>query len=101
MGTIKEIELALAKLSSCIFVLLPSSANEASEITHSFLAMVAADTDALKRALVSNAPSAVDYSPISKPEEVLKEDKEIECYPLKIKAESVTVIPAEEVFQGR
>jgi zinc protease len=62
------------------------------------IAMVTADADALKQALVSDAPSPIDYGEIPKPEEVLRQDKEIERYPLGIRAENVVVVPVDEMF---
>ena len=52
----------------------------------------------MKQALVTGAPSPMDYGELDKPKEVLKEDKEIERYPLKITAENVTIVPVDEMF---
>ena len=65
------------------------------------IGMVASDTESLKHALVSDAPSPMDYGAVSKPEAVLKEDQEIERYPLNIREEDVTIVPVDEVFKGR
>jgi zinc protease len=62
------------------------------------IAMVTADAEALKHALVSDAPSPIHYGEIPKPEETLLEDKEIERYPLTIRAEDVVVVPIDEMF---
>ncbi len=65
------------------------------------IAMVTADADGLKRALVSDTPSPIDYAQIQKPAEVLAQDKLIERYPLKVQAENVTIIPVDDVFSGK
>ena len=65
------------------------------------IAMVTADADGLKRAMVSDEASPIDYGQIQKPAEVLAEDKLIERYPLKVQAENVTIIPVDDVFLGK
>ena len=62
------------------------------------IAMVNADPEGLKKAMVSDAPSPIDYGEINKPEEVLAEDKEIESYPLGVEADKVTIVPVDEMF---
>jgi len=62
------------------------------------IAMINADPEGLKKALVSDAPSPIDYGEINKPAEILAEDKEIESYPLGIEAGKVTIIPVDEMF---
>ncbi len=62
------------------------------------IAMVTADARGMKQALISGAPTPMDYGPVEKSAEVLAEDKEIERYPLSIKAESVTIVPVDEMF---
>jgi zinc protease len=62
------------------------------------IAMVTADAQGLKKALLADAPSPIDYGGIEKPAEILKEDKEIERYPLKVKEADITVVPVEEMF---
>ncbi|MBI5431849.1 MAG: insulinase family protein [Planctomycetes bacterium] len=68
------------------------------------IALVAPDAEKLKAALVSDAPSSIRYgtveSPIEKPAQVLEEDKEIERFPLKLRAEDVTIVPVTEMFAG-
>jgi len=70
------------------------------QVDNLVIAMVTADADGLKGALASDAPSPIDYGPIQKPAALLAEDKEIERYPLKVGAESVTIIPVDEMFAG-
>lgn len=70
------------------------------QVDNLVIAMVTADTDAMRRNLASDAPTPIDYSPIQKPAEILAEDKEIEKYPLKIQAEKVTIIPVDQMFAG-
>jgi zinc protease len=62
------------------------------------IVIVTKDAQALKEALVGNAPSPYAY-PTPKPASVLKEDEEIVKYPLAIKAENVTIVPVTEVFE--
>jgi zinc protease len=62
------------------------------------IAIVTEDAEGFKKALVANTPSPMQYdSP--KPEAILQEDKIIMKYPLAIKAENVTIIPAEKIFE--
>ncbi len=62
------------------------------------IAMVTADAKGMKEALVGGAPSPMDYGELEKSKAVLKEDKVIEKYPLKIAAENVTIVPVDEMF---
>jgi zinc protease len=62
------------------------------------IAIVSEDAAALKTALVSDALSPYKY-PTPKPASVLEEDKQIETFPLKIKAENVQIVPVDEVFE--
>lgn len=55
------------------------------------------EADKLKEALLSNAPSPIEY-PTPKSADILEEDKEIASYPLKVKAEDVEIVPIEDVF---
>lgn len=61
------------------------------------IAMITQNAASLKEALVNNAKSPKTYQ-VQKPENILKEDAEIETYPLEIKAENVTVLKADEMF---
>lgn len=61
------------------------------------IVFVTDEAEKLKEALVNNTPSPITYgSP--KPEDVLEEDKIIEVFPLQVKAENVTIIKIDEVF---
>lgn len=62
------------------------------------IVIVTDKAQALKEALVNNAPSPYAY-PTPKPAALLKEDEEIVKYPLNIKAENVTIVPVTEVFE--
>ncbi|MCE9594601.1 MAG: insulinase family protein [Planctomycetes bacterium] len=64
------------------------------------IAIVAPDAEKLKAALVSDAPSPIDYKGIPKSAEILAEDKQIESFPLKLRAEDVTIVPVKEMFAG-
>ena len=62
------------------------------------IAVVTGDAAGLRRALVADGPSPIEYeSP--KPAEVLEEDLEIQAYPLQIAAEAVQIVPVETIFQ--
>lgn len=63
------------------------------------IAMVTADAAAMKKALVSGAPSPIDYGEITKSADLLAEDKEIEAYPLRIEAKDVTIVPVTEMLE--
>ena len=60
--------------------------------------LVTKDAAALRDALVGNRPSPMSY-PSPKPKEILEEDKVIAAYPINLKAEAVTVVPVERVFE--
>ncbi|HET6204848.1 MAG TPA: pitrilysin family protein [Planctomycetota bacterium] len=62
------------------------------------IAIVTADAKGLADALVSDAPSPIDYGADKKPPEILAEDKEIERYPLRIRREKVSIVPVDEIF---
>jgi len=61
------------------------------------IAIVTGDAEGLKQALVSDAPSPIEYAS-DKPESVLSEDREIVSFPLEIDAENVRIVPLEEMF---
>lgn len=59
---------------------------------------VANHADELKRALTSGEPSPITYNS-PKPAEILEEDKLVEKFPIDLRAEDVTVVPVEQVFE--
>ena len=61
------------------------------------IVIVTKDAEALKQALISNAPSPYTY-PTPKPESVLEEDKQISTFKLDIKPENVTIVPITDLF---
>jgi zinc protease len=61
------------------------------------IAIVTGDAEGLKQALVSGAPSAIEY-PVPKPQAVLDEDKLIVVEKLDITADRVRVTPVEQMF---
>ena len=61
------------------------------------IAMITKDAKSLKKALVSNKKSPMEYNS-QKPPEVLAEDKEIEKYRLDIKEDKVKIIDADDMF---
>jgi len=63
-------------------------------------ALVTANGRTIADALVSGAPSPMEYGDIEKPAEILAEDQEIQSHPLGISSENVTIVPVEEMFQG-
>jgi len=62
------------------------------------IAMVTAHAQDIKDALVSDAPTPIDYGQIEKPAAILEEDKEIERYPLRIRAAAVKIVPVDNMF---
>jgi zinc protease len=54
--------------------------------------------EAFRSALVAGKPSPISYAS-APPKEILDEDKLIEKYPLRIKADDVTIVPVDQVFQ--
>ncbi|MCB1051531.1 MAG: insulinase family protein [Acidobacteria bacterium] len=61
------------------------------------IAVITKDAASFKQALVENTPSPITY-PTPKPQEILDEDKQIEVYPIPVKAEDVHIIPVNELF---
>jgi zinc protease len=61
------------------------------------IVIVTNDAQALKEALVTNAPSPYTY-PTPKPETVLEEDKQISTFKLDIKPENVSIVPVTILF---
>jgi len=61
------------------------------------IAIVTKNAQALRQALISDAPSPMTYT-MPKPPEVLEEDKTIAAYPLKVLPEKVVVVPVDSTF---
>ncbi len=61
------------------------------------IAIVTGEAEALKAAMIADAPSPITYES-EKSEEILAEDKEIESYPLQIAEDAVTIVPVDEIF---
>ncbi len=61
------------------------------------IVIVTNDAEALKKALITNAPSPYTY-PTAKPANVLEEDKQISAFKLDIKPENVTIVPVGDLF---
>ena len=61
---------------------------------------VAKDTEALKMELTVGAATPMHYNS-PKPQDVMDEDKIVEKFPLKLRAEDVTVVPVGTVFEGQ
>jgi zinc protease len=62
------------------------------------IAVVTKNAAAFHDALVNDAPSPITYA-TAKSESVVKEDKEIAVFPVKVKKEDVKVVPVSEVLQ--
>ena len=62
------------------------------------IVLITQDTESLKETLVNNTVSPKTYA-VSKPAEILAEDKEIETFFLDIKEENVTIIKADDMFE--
>lgn len=56
------------------------------------------DAESFRAALVADSPSPIQY-PTPKSKNVMEEDKIIQTYGLKIKAENVRIVPAAELFE--
>ncbi len=62
------------------------------------IAIVADHAEELKQQLASDDPSPMTYN-TPKPKDVLDVDKIVEKWPLHLKAESIKIVPADQVFQ--
>ncbi|MCZ6697098.1 MAG: pitrilysin family protein [Acidobacteria bacterium] len=63
------------------------------------VAMVASDGKALRDILLSGKPTPITYQTPTTREDILKEDREIESYPLPIDASHVRLVNARELFE--
>jgi zinc protease len=63
------------------------------------IAMVTGDAEGLREALVADSPSPMEYAS-KKSQAILDEDVEISTFPLEIDADSVRVVPLEQMFSG-
>ena len=63
------------------------------------IAIVTGEAEALKAAIVTDAPSPITYAS-EKPAEVLAEDKEIESYPLGVAEDAVSIVSVDQIFGG-
>jgi zinc protease len=63
------------------------------------IAMVTGDGAGLKQALVSGAPTPIDYGELSKPQVVLDEDVAIASWPLEVPAGAVSIVPVDRMFE--
>ena len=59
---------------------------------------VSRDGEALRRQLASDDPSPMTYNS-PKPAALLEQDKTVEKWPLNLPADSITVVPADKIFQ--
>jgi len=62
------------------------------------IVMIAKDAGALKDAIVAEKPSPIATYNSAMSREILDEDKIIEVFPLKLAADRITIVPADEVF---
>jgi len=60
---------------------------------------VAKDTDSIRAALTGNSATPIHYN-ATKPPDVIEEDKIVERWPFGLRAEDVTVVPVETVFEN-
>ncbi|MEE9293119.1 MAG: insulinase family protein, partial [Acidobacteriota bacterium] len=63
------------------------------------VAMVASDGKALAEVLLSGKPTPITYQTPTTHEDLLKEDREIESYPLPVDASRVRIVAARELFE--
>ncbi len=61
------------------------------------IVFVTKDAQALKAALVADAPSPITYA-TAKPPQILAEDREISVFPLKVQAKDVKIVPIGRLF---
>jgi zinc protease len=61
------------------------------------MAIVTRDAEVFKKALVADVPSPITYK-MPKPASVLKEDKEIGRFPVKVREEDVKIVPVTDLF---
>jgi zinc protease len=64
------------------------------------IAVVTQDAEALKSALVADAPSPISYANPNMPKEILDEDLIYQTFPLKVAPEKVRIAPASSFFQA-
>jgi zinc protease len=62
------------------------------------IVFVTSDAEKLKTDLLNNVPSPISYKD-TKPEKILKEDKLIEVFPLKVLPGNLEILPVDKVFQ--
>ena len=91
-------DLTKSKLESLTLDQLNTAIRKYVSTQNMVIAVVTEGAEEFKKALISNAPSPMQYdSP--KPEAILQEDKIIMNYPLAIKADNITIIPADKIFE--
>jgi len=64
-----------------------------------WIAMVTENASAMAERIVADEPSPIDYGGIEMEPAILTEDEEIERYPLRVPAESVEIVPVEDIFE--
>ena len=94
-GFLKSLRPKLAQVT-------PASVNAAIDrhlqSEHMYLVLITADAEAMKQKLVSGVPTNITYAG-ERPADVLAEDREIAAFPIPVKAENITIIPIDQVFQ--
>lgn len=63
------------------------------------IAVITENSEALKKALLENTASPITYANPNMPERILEEDKIIQAYPLEVRPENVTIVPAADFFK--
>ncbi len=64
-----------------------------------YLSIVAKDAGPLNEALLSNAPSPIQYNNPNVPAEILEQDKVIEVLPVNINKEKFRIVPSGDLFE--
>ncbi|MGA7162245.1 MAG: pitrilysin family protein [Bacteroidota bacterium] len=64
-----------------------------------YLSIVAKDAGPLKEALLSNAPSPIQYNNPNVPAEILEQDKVIQSLTVNINKEKFRIVPSSELFE--
>lgn len=62
------------------------------------IVVVTKDAEGLQKSIIANTPSPITYNS-AKPEEILMEDKLIECYPINVDSTRVRILPAAQAFE--
>jgi zinc protease len=63
------------------------------------IAIVTEHAEELAAKIASDASSPIDYAGLTKPAEILEEDKLIQAWPLQVPEANITIVPVDEMFE--